>query len=280
MITKPGSIFFGLAIVSTVIVISVKLLSVFVHGPEVKKLSLKATLAESSNESAFQLIFVAIISLWAKDVTETGVMSMVSSLMMIGKAAAESHLTFGPRNELENVPLKKHIALLATISPVFILTAAFRIGSLAIILAWNWQMGLLIILPFAAAFFLVAVVFLKKKNSGCCGKYENLEKLSLGDVFSSYCAELSTTSNWGHLGREKSRKLQVGVAAYYIIVYTIALLPIVISPTNTWFDPVIVYHPDPATLRAAGIVALISGIAAFILQMLLPKILKFHDKPS
>ena len=75
-----------------------KILALFVHGPEMKKLSLKATLAESSYESAIQLIFVALISLWAKHITLTGGMLMASSLVMIGKSAAEGNLTFGPKN--------------------------------------------------------------------------------------------------------------------------------------------------------------------------------------
>ena len=112
-------IFYYLASVSAATVITVKILALFVHGPEMKKLSLRATLAESSNESAIQLIFVTIISLWARELTKTGLMSMISSIVMIGKSSAESYLTFGSKNELEEVSVLKHIFLLSTISPPF-----------------------------------------------------------------------------------------------------------------------------------------------------------------
>ena len=81
---------------------------------------------------------------------------------MIGKAGAESYLTFGSKNELEGVSLPKHICLLATTSPVFIVTAVFRVGSLALITAWNWQLGILIALPVAAVIFLVTLANLNR----------------------------------------------------------------------------------------------------------------------
>ena len=135
----------------------------FFHGPEMKKLSLKATLAESSYESAIQIIFVALISLWAKEISHTGLMSMASSLLMIGKSAAEGHLTFGAKNLLKGVSLQKHTCLLATVLPVFLFTALFRVGSLAVILAWDWSTSLTA-LTFWGASFLVGLVTIR-----CCG---------------------------------------------------------------------------------------------------------------
>ena len=235
-----------------------------------KKLSLKASLAESSNESVFQLIFVALISFWAKETTTTGLMSMTSSIVMIGITAAESHLTFGLKNELEGVSVFKHVKLLATFLPVFILTAMFRIGSLTLIMAQNWQMGLLWVLPCAALIFLGVLLALKL----CCRKLAGLEKLSIGDIFVTYSRELSTISNWGRLGREESRKLQLVAAAHHLLVYSIFLLVIINDPSYTWFTPDQVYYPDPATLSAWSIAALCFGAIAIILQLFLPKILQ------
>ena len=65
---QSTGIFKVIAVMSAALVIGVKVLALFVHGPEMKKLSLKATLAESSYESAIQLILVALISLWAKEI--------------------------------------------------------------------------------------------------------------------------------------------------------------------------------------------------------------------
>ena len=135
----------SLAVVSAALVIGVKVLALFVHGPEMKKLSLKATLAESSYESAIQLIFVALISLWAKEISNSGFMSMASSLVMIGNSAAEGHLTFGPKNLLDGVSLWQHVTLRAKYVPVFLFTALFRVGSLTVITAWKWFVALAVL---------------------------------------------------------------------------------------------------------------------------------------
>ena len=283
---ESSPIFFSLAIISAAVVIGLKILAVFVHGPEMKKLSLRATMAESCMESTFQLIFVGLMSLWSREASTTGLVSMVSSIVMIGKAGAESYLTFGSRNELEGVSLPKHICLLATTSLVFIATAVFRVGSLALITAWNWQLGILIVLPLAAVIFLVTLANLNRFSKFCCRpKSEDqqtrnnyLQNVSVGDMFSSYFNELSTTSNWGNLGREKSQKLQLDIAFFHLLVYTTFLLPIIVSPSTIWFNPIQVYYPDPAHLRVGGIIAISSGVFAIYLQMLLPKILHLQTQ--
>ena len=104
-----------------------------------------------------------------------------------------------------------------------------------------------------------------------------LSNLSAGDVFHSYIAELSTTSNWGDRGREKSRKPQLFTALFFLLLYSPLLLQIINSTGNNWVDPPITYHPDPATLRSCGIASLCSGWVGFALQILLPKILLLHS---
>ena len=215
-------IFYLLARVSVALVMTVKILALFVHGPEMKKLSLRATLAESSNESAVQLIFVSLISFWARELSTRGLMSMTSSIVMIGKASAESHLTFGSKDELDGVSLKQHICLLAKTAPVFILTAVFRVGSFSVTTAWNWSIMGIRAIPIVSFFFLLSLVFVKccrPTSRGCscsCRTGEReppgshyLDDLSLGNLLKSYIAELSTTSNWGGRGRESSRWLQL-----------------------------------------------------------------------
>ena len=285
--TDSSPIFFSLASVSTATIITVKILALFVHGCEMKKLSMKATWAESSNESAIQLIFVAIISLWSREITHTGKMSMISSIVMIGKSSAESYLTFGSRNELEGISLWKHTCLLLTISPAFILTALFRVGSFALILAWNWFVGVALVLPLAICVFTMPLAFIKhfghKVKRFFSSDREHLhpgkryfEDLSHGHIVTSYIAELSTTSNWGRRGRENSQKLQLAVSVFLLILYSL-LLPILITPSTPWVDTYPTYHPDPETLRACGIAVLCSGCVAFPLQILLPQILLHHS---
>ena len=202
---------------------------------------------------------------------------MISSIVMIGKASAESYLTFGSKNELEGVSVSQHICLLATTAPAFILTAVFRVGSIALIFAWDWALGIAALM-YGSVFFPIVLALIKYCGCccGCCRTRESEEPgkhylgdLSLGDIFKSFIAELSTTSNWGRRGREKSRRLQLIVATFFLLTYTIFLLWIIINPNSA--HPV--YHPDPAALRACGIAVLSSGVVAFPLQLLLPKIL-------
>ena len=197
---------------------------------------------------------------------------------MLGKTSAESYLTFGSKNELKGVSVWKHIFLLASTGPPFVLTALFRVASIALITAWNWYIGVMVILPLACSFFIIPRAILRyfghkvrKPNNQPLGKCY-LDDLSPGDGLTSYIAELSTTSNWGRRRREKSQKLQLVIAVYFLFLYSIFLLPIII-----WVDPPIAYNPDPATLRACAIAAISSGVVALPLQLLLPKILKFHS---
>ena len=203
---SPNSVFFSLAVISTAAVLTIKLLALFVHGPEMKKLSLKAAMAESNNESAVQLVFTILISLWAKEVSPTGLMSMLSSIVMIGKSSAENYLTFGSKNLLGDASLQQQFLLFATTSPVFILTAIFRIGSFSLICSWDYMMATRYLYPISALTVFLFLLFLKARGRN------HLKELTLGNIFKSYVNELLTISLWGSWGREKSRHLQIGMA--------------------------------------------------------------------
>ena len=113
----------------------------------------------------------------------------------------------------------------------------------------------------------------------CYKKLDNLrlKDLSEGEVLASFVSELSSIANWGHLGREKSQKLQLVVAAYFLLIYTIFAVPIIASPSGEILGAFPIYHLDTQMLRASGIVALTSGVVAFILQLLLPQILQLQS---
>ena len=93
----------------------------------------------------------------------------------------------------------------------------------------------------------------------------------------SFVSELSSIAIWGHLGREKSRKLHLVVAAYLLLIYTIFAVPIIASPSGEILGAFPIYHLDTKMLRASGIVALTSGVVAFILQLLLQQILQLQS---
>ena len=263
---SPNSIFFCLAVISTAAVLTIKLLAVFVHGPEMKKLSLKAAMAESNNESAVQLVFMILISLWAKEVSSTGLMSMLSSIVMIGKSSAENYLTFGSKNLLRDASLGQQLLLLATTSPVFVLMAIFRLGSFSLICAWDYMLANMCIFPIASCTFSLLLLFLKASDF--------LKDLTFGSLIKSCMSELSTISLWGHRGRERSRHLQIAISIYLLLLYSSFLLQIVAYPKGrVWFYPSPTYHPDPATLQTWSIITLCSGWIALGLQMLLQNVL-------
>ena len=147
--------FYYAAVLSTLMILGVKVLALIVHGPEVKKLATRVTSAESQYESSLQLLLVVTICLRHEILPgPTSVSSILSSILVIGKSGAESYLTFGQVNLLEkggqgwNGLLYK-IKLLAKYSPVFIVTAIFRLSALEIFFAWSVGLGVYVLLPLA-----------------------------------------------------------------------------------------------------------------------------------
>ena len=199
-------------------------------------------------------MFVVIVSLREKEVTRSGLMSMLSSIIMIGKSSAE--------NFWLKEPSRRHLYSTRT-SPVFILTAIFRTGSFSLICAWDYILSTWFILPIAAVTVLLLLLFLKTRN--------HLRDLTLGNIFKIYVNELLTMSLWGHRGREQSRQLQMGMAAFLLLLYTSFLIQIIIFPNRPWFKSRPTYHPDPVVLQFCSIVTLSSGWIAFVLQILLQR---------
>ena len=124
-------------------VLSIKVTAMIVHGPELKKLSTRMTSSESQYESSLQLMLVLLICLKTGDFTASSVSSLLSSVVMIGKSGAESHLTFGRENLIEQTGpgwrgLLKKLKLLLTYAPVFIATTSARLTALAIVI---WHQG-------------------------------------------------------------------------------------------------------------------------------------------
>ena len=261
---SKSNIVLSLALISAAAVLTIKVLAVFVHGPEMKKFSQMATMAESNYESAVQLMFVILISLWADEVSKTGLMSMLSSLVMIGKSSADNYLTFGSKNLLTEASHGQRLFLLATTTPVFVLTAIFRIGSFSLICAWDHMLATCG-LHIAHCTFILSLLFLKASN--------HLKDLNMGNLVKSYVSEAVTISLWGRRGREESRHLQMGTSFYFLLLYSSFLIQIILYPNGRiWFDPSPTYHPDPATLQTCSIITLCSGWIALCLQILLQKL--------
>ena len=182
-----------------------KLTTIFVHGPEMKKLSTRMTMSESHSESSLQLMLALAICLKTGKFTWFNINSMLSSVLMIGKSGAESHLTFGRENLLEQTGpgwrgLLKKLRLLAVYSPVFIATTCSRLTALAVALTYDLLLGLVIFLPLSLAAPSLLLLLTK-----ICA----LKDLSAVDLVKAVLGEQTTHSLWGGRGREGSRKLHL-----------------------------------------------------------------------
>ena len=95
-------------------------------------------------------MIVLMISFKTGRFTRTCLSSLLSSVLMIGKSGAESHLTFGSENLLAQTGwrgLLKKLKLLAIYAPVFIATTSSRLTALAVVFTWGSGTGAFVFLP-------------------------------------------------------------------------------------------------------------------------------------
>jgi len=220
--------FYFTAILSTIMVLSIKVTATVAHGPELKKLSTRMTSSESQYESSLQLILVLAICFKTGQFTASSISSLLSSVVMIGKSGAESYLTFGSENLLEQTGpgwrgLLKKLKLLAIYAPVFIATTSSRLTATAVVFMWAWYLGLFVFLPLSLAGPTLLLSILKTRA---------LKDLSVVDLVKAVLGEQTTHTLWGGRGREGSRNLQMFMQVYLLLLHSslLALVLLVISP--------------------------------------------------
>ena len=133
-----GSSIKAMSYASAIFVICVKMLGVFCHGPQAKHLVLRTTDAETRYEAALQLALVATIFLSSGTWTTRSLFCALSSILVIGKVGVESFFKeLEQERNLSKASLLGKICIATSVLPVFVLTALFRIGSMAIANAWD-----------------------------------------------------------------------------------------------------------------------------------------------
>ena len=202
--------------------LSIKVLALFVHSKEMKRLSVKATMAESSFESSLQLFSVIMSSLMTENYTKATVFSGFTSFLMLGKSGAESHLMFSKVNKLEDAPLLDKLWLIAQHAPVFALVAAFRIGSLSVIAVWDARVCFFLLCALTAPLLVLMVV-----------KWFALSDLTLGDLARGVLGELSIPSLWGGRSSEGCRRIQLAFACFYLAMYSGFMVWVIVQPTGS-----------------------------------------------
>ena len=184
------------AISVSICTIIFKVISVFVHTESVKRLSNILAEHESTYESAFQLFL--LIHLWLS----TGklyVWTMIGSVLVIAKVAAENYLINGTENLLKGKRIWSKILLTMKFIPLMFLTTLFRIGSIVLFM---FPPSLVLplkpfpcylLLNFYVVFYQIFFFFLLSvvKVFSC-----DLRKLSCFDIFHAVNGELVTITVW------------------------------------------------------------------------------------
>ena len=198
---------FYLAVITCTFIIFVKCCGVFFHGPEMMKLLITITSGEGTFESAFQMIVFFMTYLLG--VLPDGPfvwLSPISSTLMVAKASAENMLTFSIKSEFESASLLRKIFLLLKLTPVLALCLLFRMGTLALVMAWDDDLLIILLTVYYGPILLFCLLRV------CLAP---LNKLSPMDLVEAVAGEVSTPMVWGSLGREGSRGLNLLMFSFY-----------------------------------------------------------------
>ena len=205
--------------------LGVRVLAVFVHTKNMKMISVKAANYEGVYESSLQLVLVLYVKLSRPEELNwnwIGYPTMLTSLVMIGKSGAENFLTF-KENKLAGKSIFSTFKMLAKLSPPFLLTAIFRISTIALCFACN-ELTFYLFLPVA---FVLPFIFLTLLK--LCGY---LQEFLVADLARGTAGELTSIVLWGNTGREGSRKIQIWFGGYILIIYS-AFLSIAMQLINS-----------------------------------------------
>ena len=237
VILKFKKIAFGIAIANTIPLLGTKFLALFAHGPEMKKLVVRITSFECQFKSTLQLwLLVWIFQGSGQYKGPIWLSSALSSILLIGKSGAESFLTNSEQIDFDKVPFKKKLCWLVWFAPVYILSALFRIVTLALItdrdLVFPWL---------ALALGLPVIVLLMLKLA----RLESLEDLTPGYILLSILGELTSITLWGGKTREAGKSFCLAMASFILLLNTIFLAIIYSDPLEG------VVYEQPETLNLA-----------------------------
>ena len=187
-----------------------------------------------SAESPLQLLL--LLHLWVKDgFGEPRFLTpILSSLLVIGKVNAEIYLSDELENLMKDKSFLEKLFLTVKHIPLFAVTAFFRIGCVIInnqilkhtplysSLARSFPTLFFFFTVWAGAFFFISlyyIIFIISKVA-----FPNLwPEISMIEIGHGILAELTTVSNWGRLGRDRSRSLFI-IAIFKVIIAIIGVI--------------------------------------------------------
>ena len=134
----------GMAYLSATLIVGIKCIGTFCHGPESCRLVFRAKEVETKFEAALQLSVLTRISLSSGMTTPAGVLSAISSVTVIGKGGVQNFLN-RHQAKLSEASILGKICVAASVLPVFLLATVFKLGSIANNLVWNKKVGVLML---------------------------------------------------------------------------------------------------------------------------------------
>ena len=195
------------AIAIGISVVAIKGLAVFVHTPGMKKISTRITTCESMCEAPLQLFL--LLHLWVSR-KQLFLSPILSSLLIIAKVNAEISLSDEPADLMRGKSFLQKLLLILRYIPLFATTAFFRVSSGIIkhsgpntIIVDGYPTPV----PFSvlATFCFFYLLYLLTLTVVKLALPNMLADLTIMDLGRGITAEFTTVSNWGRLGRERSK---------------------------------------------------------------------------
>ena len=237
-------------------------------GPVLK--NKKCFYREAQFESTFQITIIFFGLIWTPvdDLrvndkwwqTLVAFISLSSSLFTICKASTESLLTFGQENKLADVSLFQQLKMIAKFSPVFALTTFFRAGCLCstTMAAGVGSYGYGVNSGFYAAAFSVPLVLTVPLVVLMLFKWF-LPEVTLGNLMQGVLGEALTITLFGKAGREGSRRIQLAMAVFHLVLHTVTTIIVLATMPS---------HRASAFFNGFAITSLSCGWIAFGLFLL------------
>ena len=231
LLFRYPAILIGIAVVVT------KGLAIFVHTPQMKKISKRVTMSEFYIESPLQLLLMLNLSQMDTDRWQKFLAPILSSLLVIGKVNAETYLSDEPENLMKGKTFLEKLLLTLKHIPFFAVTAFFRIGCVIInnqiLRHTDFYSETSETFPNLFFFFTVwlgTIFFCSLYNISFVSMKvafpDNWPDITMIEVGRGILAELTTVSNWGRLGRDRSRSIIIMAT---IVTITVIIITIIIS---------------------------------------------------
>jgi len=211
-----------IAYLSAVSNLGVKFVGIFCHGPEMKRLVFQATDAETRYEAALQLALVISIYMNSGRSTLAGILSGVTSILVIGKVGVQNYLG-RQEKKLTSTSLLGKICLAASVLPAFVFTALFKIGTIAILNAWDKILGSLLLIPLALGPPILVIFVLKI--------YLPLNQLNVTCINQGVVAELVSLHLWPPIFH--SSRIGLAVTIYNLLLFSSFLAWVISHPERS-----------------------------------------------